>query len=192
INLTVSSVHCGCPGLSVNCSSTTLLALRSDMASHYYIMSFDYQNRLITLWMLRSRASPARGHSPMLWWAWYSCTTSVDANLSFYFNRTMDKNNSEVVSSDWVACLGNYMGRGSYVFKSRKEVEGFDWVRKCEEKVLVTVKEAEALVAMGSANNGFVMEWSADEGCRPRGVRTVALSVGSITGLGSLFAFAAM
>ncbi|PKI51243.1 hypothetical protein CRG98_028359 [Punica granatum] len=110
------------------------------MASYYYIMSFDFQNTLINLWML-----------------------SLGPALP------------EAIAQ----CYGGL------------EVEGFDWVRKCEEKVLVMVKEAEAPVAMGSANNGFAMEWSADKGCRPRGVRTVALSVGSITGLRSPFAFAA-
>lgn len=59
----------------------------------------------------------------------------------------------------------------SYVFVTGNETAGFDWIRDCEEKVVVAVKE-DAIAGGDLVNNygmalkeGFVVEWKRRRDC---------------------------
>ena len=95
-----------------------------------------------------------------------SYSSSKDLNLTFYFNCTSNSSSLESIE-----CLG-FSGMRSYVFIVGEEMEDFDLLETCEEKVVATVMEAEIISVEnlssgfgGAMKKGFVLDWRSLRDC---------------------------
>ena len=87
--------------------------------------------------------------------------SSMDLNLSFYFNCTSDP----PITVPSIPCLNINGSNWSYVLVEIHETEVDNWSKNCEEKVVVAVIQTHINMGnltdgLGRAmNNGFVLDW---------------------------------
>ncbi|XP_050256650.1 LEAF RUST 10 DISEASE-RESISTANCE LOCUS RECEPTOR-LIKE PROTEIN KINASE-like 2.5 [Quercus robur] len=151
--------YCGYKGFGVMClDGEAVLELPGD---RYYVKDINYADYTLTLVDIdittnqtcpRARQNVSLETLPLKY-------SSVDLNLSFYFNCT---SYAPTVPSIQCLNIGSYR---SYVFVENNETEGFDWSKNCEEKVVVTVRQTQINMDNltggfgGAMNDGFVLDW---------------------------------
>ena len=93
--------------------------------------------------------------------------SSMDLNLSFYFNCT-----AYPPSVPSIQCL-NIGSNRSFVFVENHETEGFDWSKNCEDKVVVPVRHIQTEINIddlidrfsAAMNDGFVLDLGSVKDC---------------------------
>uniref|UniRef100_A0A7N2RC42 non-specific serine/threonine protein kinase n=1 Tax=Quercus lobata TaxID=97700 RepID=A0A7N2RC42_QUELO len=153
--------YCGYEGLGVMClnNGEAVLELPGD---RYYVKDIDYADYTLTLVDIdvsnqtcpRARHNVSLEKLPLKY-------SSMDLNLSFYFNCISDP----AILVPPILCLNINGSNRSYVFVENHETEGYDWSKNCEEKVVVTVRHSQINMGnltggFGAAmNDGFVLDW---------------------------------
>ena len=158
-------LYCGYKGFGVMCKNgKAVLELHGDQ---YYVKEINYIDYTLTLVDIEVTANqtcprPRQNVSLETLPLNYS---SMDLNLSFYFNCT-----SYPPSVRSIQCL-NIGSNRSYVFVENHETVGFDWSKNCEKKVVVTVIQTEINIVDlidrfgGAMNYGFVLDWGSVKDC---------------------------
>ena len=160
--------YCGNKGFGVMClnNSEAVLELLGDQ---YHVKDIDYTDHTLTLVDIdvstnqtcpRARHSVSLGMLPLKY-------SSMDLNLSFYFNCT-----SYPPTVPFIPCLSISSYR-SYVFVENNETEGHDWSKNCEEKVVVPVRHKQTEINIDdlidrfgvAMNDGFVLDWGTAKDC---------------------------
>ena len=129
---------CGYPEFGLEClDDQAIMIFPTD---RYQVTDINYDNHSITLIDIdvlgqpcpRARHNVSLHNLPLSF-------SSLDFNLSFYFNCS-----SYPSSIQHIGCMKHDKYQ-SYVFKTGDEAEsnGYDWLRHCEEHVVVTVKKDE-------------------------------------------------
>nr|POE91695.1 leaf rust 10 disease-resistance locus receptor-like protein kinase-like 1.2 [Quercus suber] len=163
--------YCGYPGFGIMClNGTAVLEIHGD---RYHVKDINYADYTLSLVDIdvsnqtcprpRARHSVSLETLPLKY-------SSIDLNLSFYFNCTSDP----AITVPPIPCLnvnGSY--RHSYVFVENHETEGYDWSKNCEEKAVVTVRHIQTEINIedlidrfgGAMNDGFVLDWERVKDC---------------------------
>ena len=132
----------------------------------YYVKDINYDDYTLTLVDIdvTNQTCPRARHNVSLETLPLKYS-SMDLNLSFYFNCT-----PYPPSVRSIQCL-NIGSNRSYVFVENHETAGFDWSKNCEKKVVVTVIQTEINIVdlidwFGRAMNyGFVLDWGKVKDC---------------------------
>ncbi|KAL2626025.1 hypothetical protein AAZV13_07G086400 [Glycine max] len=157
---------CGYPEFGLEClDDQAIMIFPTD---RYQVTDINYDIHSITLLDIdvlgqpcpRARHNVSLHNLPLSF-------SSLDFNLSFYFNCS-----SYPSSIQHIGCMEHDKYQ-SYVFKTGDEAEsnGFDWLRHCEEHVVVTVKQDEIeisslITGFGDAmQKGFVLDWMRAQDC---------------------------
>ncbi|KAK7844420.1 leaf rust 10 disease-resistance locus receptor-like protein kinase-like 2.7 [Quercus suber] len=155
--------YCGYKGFGVMClNGTAELELHGD---RYHVKDINYADYTLSLVDIdvSNQTCPRARHNVSLETLPLKYS-SMDLNLSFYFNCTSDP----AITVPPIPCLninGSY--RHSYVFVENHETEGYDWSKNCKEKVVVTVRHLQTEINIedlidrfgGAMNDGFVLDW---------------------------------
>ncbi|KAL2999538.1 hypothetical protein AAZX31_09G165400 [Glycine max] len=158
--------YCGYPEFGLEClDDYAIMILPSDAYQITDINYYDHSITLIDIDVLgqpcpRARRNVSLHNLPLSF-------SSLDFNLSFYFNCS--SYNSSVQS---IGCLKHNTNQ-SYVFMAGDEAEsdGYDWLRHCEEHVVVRVKQDEIEIGGlitgfgGAMKKGFVLDWMRTQDC---------------------------
>ena len=160
--------YCGYKGFGVMClNGEAVLELPGD---RYYVKDINYTDHTLTLVDIdvtinqtcpRARHNVSLETLPLKY-------SSMDLNLSFYFNCTSDL----AITVPSIPCL-NIIGSNqqSYVFVENHEPEDYHWSKNCKEKVVVVVTETQIntdnlIGGFGRAmNDGFVLDWERVKDC---------------------------
>ncbi|RDX75589.1 LEAF RUST 10 DISEASE-RESISTANCE LOCUS RECEPTOR-LIKE PROTEIN KINASE-like 2.7, partial [Mucuna pruriens] len=158
-NTTNTKEFCGYPDFGLECvGNHAIITLPSDK---YYVTDINYDNHSITLVDIDvlDQSCPRARHNVSIHNLPFSFSQQ-DLNLSFYFNCS-----SHPSSVDSIGCMKNEMNQ-SYVFMAGDEAEnGNEWLKQCEEHVVVIVKQDEIEISdlipgFGDAmKKGFVLDW---------------------------------
>ncbi|KAK7271225.1 hypothetical protein RJT34_26947 [Clitoria ternatea] len=161
-NSIIGGEICGYPEFGLECTqgNKAIITLPSDT---YYVTDINYVNHTITLVDIDilNQPCPRAKHNVSIENLPLSFT-SLDLNLSFYFNCS-----SYPAYVDPIGCMRNSYDRDqSYVFVAGEEAEnGFEWLKHCDEHVVVTVKQdvigsVDLITGFGDAmKKGFVLDW---------------------------------
>ena len=158
--------NCGYKGFGVMCrNGEAVLELSGDW---YHVKDINYADYTLTLVDIdvSNQTCPRARHSVSLETLPLKYS-SMDLNLSFYFNCT---SYPPTVPSIQCLNIGSYR---SYVFVENHETEGFDWSKNCEEKVVVAVRQTQINMGNlnggygGAMNDGFVLDWESVKDCGP-------------------------
>ncbi|XP_028239874.1 LEAF RUST 10 DISEASE-RESISTANCE LOCUS RECEPTOR-LIKE PROTEIN KINASE-like 2.1 isoform X2 [Glycine soja] len=157
---------CGYPEFGLECLDDQAILILP--TNRYQVTDINYDNHSITLIDIdvlgqpcpRARHNVSLHNLPLSF-------SSLDFNLSFYFNCS-----SYPSSIQHIGCMKHDKYQ-SYVFKTGDEAEsnGYDWLRRCEEHVVVTVKKDEIeisglITGFGDAmQKGFVLDWMRAQDC---------------------------
>ena len=156
--------YCGYKGFGVMClNGMAVLELPGD---RYYVKDINYDDYTLTLVDIdvTNQTCPRARHNVSLETLPLKYS-SMDLNLSFYFNCT-----PYPPSVRSIQCL-NIGSNRSYVFVENHETVGYDWSKNCEKKVVVTVIQTEIKIVdlidwFGRAMNyGFVLDWGKVKDC---------------------------
>ena len=159
--------YCGYKGFGVVClNDTAVLRLSGDW---YHVKDINYTDYSLTLVDIdvTNQTCPRARHNVSLEMLPLKYS-SMDLNLSFYFNCTP----YPPINVPSIQCL-NVIGSNqqSYVFVENHETEGYDWSKNCKEKVVVAVTETQIntdnlIGGFGRAmNDGFVLGWEGIKDC---------------------------
>ena len=160
--------YCGYKGFGVMClNGMAVLELPGD---RYYVKDINYADYTLTLVNIdvsnqtcpRARHSDSLEPLPLKY-------SSMDLNLSFYFNCTSDP----PITVPSIPCLDINGSTRSYVFVENHETEGYDWSKNCEEKVVVPVRHKQTEINIDdlinrfgvAMNDGFVLDWGRVKDC---------------------------
>ncbi|KAG4400612.1 hypothetical protein GLYMA_07G095200v4 [Glycine max] len=157
---------CGYPEFGLECLDDQAILILP--TNRYQVTDINYDNHSITLIDIdvlgqpcpRARHNVSLHNLPLSF-------SSLDFNLSFYFNCS-----SYPSSIQPIGCMKHDKYQ-SYVFKTGDGAEsnGYDWLRRCEEHVVVTVKKDEIeisglITGFGDAmQKGFVLDWMRAQDC---------------------------
>ena len=160
--------YCGYPGFGIRCQNDeAVLGLPGDRNySVKDINNIDHTLTLVDIDVTTNQRCPRPRQN-------FSLETlplnysSMDLNLSFYFNCT-----PYPPSVPSIPCLSISSNR-SFVFVENHETEGFDWSKNCEDKVVVPVRHIQTEINIddlidrfGAAmNDGFVLDWGSVKDC---------------------------
>ncbi|KAK7847939.1 leaf rust 10 disease-resistance locus receptor-like protein kinase-like 1.2 [Quercus suber] len=159
--------YCGYKGFGVMClNGTAVLELAG---GRYHVKDINYDDYTLALVDIdvSNQTCPRARHSVSLETLPLKYS-SMNLNLSFYFNCTSDP--PIPVPSNSIQCL-NIGSNRSYVFVENRETEVNDWSKNCEEKVVVTVRKTQINMTnltggFGRAmNDGFVLDWETVKDC---------------------------
>ncbi|KAI6683434.1 hypothetical protein NL676_029347 [Syzygium grande] len=164
-------VHCGYPGLGLDCpygSDHPTLSLPGDA---YFVTDINYDDETLTLVDIdvagqrcpRARHNLTLGSLPLGY-------NSANVNLTFFFNCTAPPAVS--IPAVPVDCLRSGDNR-SYVFVNRslEEVASYEGELDCEETVAAAVKRTAVTAANSmeefarAMSEGFVLDWAAAKEC---------------------------
>ena len=158
-------LYCGYKGFGVMCKNgKAVLELHGDQYYVKEINYIDYTLILVDTEVAANQTCPRPRQNVSLETLPLNYS-SMDLNLSFYFNCT-----SYPPSVRSIQCL-NIGSNRSYVFVENHEAVGFDWSKNCEKKVVVTVIQTEINIVdlidwFGRAmNNGSVLDWGKVKDC---------------------------
>ncbi|XP_027357371.1 LEAF RUST 10 DISEASE-RESISTANCE LOCUS RECEPTOR-LIKE PROTEIN KINASE-like 1.2 [Abrus precatorius] len=165
---TMVEEFCGYPDFGLEClEDKAIITLPSDT---YYVREINYDNHSITLVDIDvlNEPCPRAQHNVSLHNLPLSFS-SLDVNLSFYFNCSLNPS-----SVDPIGCFRNsYDKNQSYVFVAGEEPasDGHEWLMQCKDHVVVTVQQNEIgsvglITGFGAAmKKGFVLDWMRAEDC---------------------------
>ncbi|XP_031404088.1 LEAF RUST 10 DISEASE-RESISTANCE LOCUS RECEPTOR-LIKE PROTEIN KINASE-like 1.2 isoform X5 [Punica granatum] len=171
-NGSTQNAYCGYPGFGLSCAPSNdtfpVLALPSD---NYYVKHINYASKSVTLIDidLVGKSCPRAQHNVTI----DSLPLDYhqdDVNITFYFNCSIDGVYEPLAVSP-IPCLGQYMGKPSYVFLEGEEPEEFDWAGKCEDTVVATVRRTEVTESdlinqfARAMNTGFILDWDTAKEC---------------------------
>ncbi|KAI6683430.1 hypothetical protein NL676_029343 [Syzygium grande] len=170
-------VHCGYPGLGLNCSSGSRYPILSLPDDTYFVTDINYDNKTLTLIDIdiagqdcpRARHNLTIGLLPLGY-------NSADVNLTFFFNCSVPP----PLYSPLVAinCL-RFGDKQSYVFvdMSPEAAVAFDAELGCKDAVVAAVKGTGVSAAnvveqfAGAMSQGFVLDWGGEGVRRVRALR---------------------
>ncbi|KAK9996499.1 hypothetical protein SO802_021185 [Lithocarpus litseifolius] len=155
--------YCGYSRFGVRCpNGEAVLGLSDDR--NYYVKDINYADYTLTLVdidVTTNQTCPRPRHNVSLETLPLKYS-SMDLNLSFYFNCTSDPATT-VPSIRYCLNIGS---KRSYVFVENNETVRFDdWTKNCEEKVVVTVRQTQINTSNltggfgGAMNDGFLLDW---------------------------------
>ncbi|MED6194685.1 hypothetical protein PIB30_030752 [Stylosanthes scabra] len=164
--------YCGYPEFGLICLDNGYTIFSPPPGLYYYVKDIDYDNHSLKLidFDTTNTTCPRALHGFPLGNLPLS-HSSLNLNLSFYYNCSFDSHPSDVPD---ITCLREG-SKESFVFLMGNERKGFDWSERCEENVDVTVMKDQisnngeyGLVReFGRAmNEGFVLEWETEETCK--------------------------
>ena len=159
--------YCGYPGFGIRCQNDeAVLGLPGDRNySVKDINNIDHTLTLVDIDVTTNQTCPRPRQNFSLETLPNLNYSSMDLNLSFYFNCT-----PYPPSERSIQCL-NIGSNRSYVFVENHETVGFDWSNNCEKKVVVTVIQTEINIVDlidrfgGAMNDGFLLDWKTVKGC---------------------------
>ncbi|KAK7398899.1 hypothetical protein VNO78_10073 [Psophocarpus tetragonolobus] len=159
--------YCGYPELGLICYDNGNTIFAPPPGLNYYVKDIDYASHSLKLvdFDTANKTCPRAlhkfpfGNLPL-------SHSPLNLNLSFYYNCSQYP--SGVPS---IKCLSSGLNE-SFVFLMGNETKGFDWLRNCQENVVVTVMKDQITADGGLVNQfagamdeGFVLEWQTTASC---------------------------